>query len=431
MTEPLNVVLVVLDCARAEQLSGAGYGRETTPFLDQLGREGVRFTSMIATAPWALPAHASLFTGLYPVTHGATDERRALSARHATLPQYFKTAGYRTAAFCTNPWVSPETGFGRGFDAFYTQRYHNRLAARAVLYGRRASDRLLRRKDAGARRTNQALRRWIASGTQPFFAFVHYHELHLSITPPSPYDRMFASSPSTDAATRRIARYDGALRYVDARVREIADFLQARGEWERTAFIVTGSHGVDLGEPATAARRLSLSDAWLRVPLIVRCPSQVPQGFSVDDIAQTTDVLPTILRLAGIAVDGSRVQGRALFDAGRATPGPAFAVAERFRPNLAALRTRFPDADTRAFDVRRKAIRSRREKFVWHSDEANEFYDLIADPGESDNRIERDVGRADRLRRQLFDWLATVEQAETVEAMPELDEQVQGAGDSD
>jgi arylsulfatase A-like enzyme len=156
MAESLNVLLVVLGSARADHLSCYGYTRETTPVIDALAREGVRFSAMIATAASALSAHASLFTGAPAVVHGATEERGSLAARGPVLAEWFKAAGYRTAAFCTHPAVSPDTGFGRGFDAFFTQRYHNRIAARAVSLGRRASDALLRRRDAGARRTNQA-----------------------------------------------------------------------------------------------------------------------------------------------------------------------------------------------------------------------------------------------------------------------------------
>src|SRR6202158_1613175 len=169
MAERLNVLLIVLDCARADHLSCYGYDRETTPFLDQLAREGVRFSHMIATEPLTLPAHAALFTGLHSATHAATNENRFLSPRHKVLPEFLKTAGYRTAAFGTHPLVSPETGFGRGFDAFFTQRHHNRLAARALLLGRRASDRLLRRKDAGARRTTSAVKKWLGGGETTVF----------------------------------------------------------------------------------------------------------------------------------------------------------------------------------------------------------------------------------------------------------------------
>lgn len=445
MADHLNLILVVLEGARADHLSCAGYGRETTPFLDRIGREGVRFANMIATAPWTLPAHASLFTGLHSVTHGATDERRFLSARHQVLAEYAKAAGYRTAAFCVNPWVSPETGFGRGFDAFFTQRYHNRLAARAVQYGRRAGDRLLRRKDAGARRTNDALKRWLAASPQPFCAYVHYNETHLPLDPPPPYGRQFLPKGLSTARVRAVnqdgnrcmahdvamteedfviltALYDGALRYVDTRLREVADFLAARGEWDRTLLVVLGDHGEQLGEHGRIGHGFSLSEALLRVPLLLRCPPLLPQGFVVDELAATTDVLPTILALLGIAAESGRFHGRARLEAGRVTPGPAFTVAERFRPNLDVFHQRFPQCDMRAFDVRQKVIRTRHEKFLWRSDEANELYDLRADPAESQNLIEQAPARAESLRRQLFDWLAGVEKFEAADDTPELGE---------
>ncbi len=458
MPEPLNVLVVVLDGVRADHLSCYGYDRETTPFLDQVARDGVRFPHMIATAPWTLPSHAALFTGVHSVTHGATDENRFLSARHKLLPEYLKAAGYRTAAFCTNPWVSPETGFGRGFDTFFTQRYHNRVAARAVFYSRKASDTLLRRKDAGARRTNHALGKWLAVGEQPFFAFVHYNEVHPRFEPPPPYDRMFlprgvtaarvravnqdsnqyvAGQPEMDAEDFPIlsALYDGELRYLDHRLREIAETLRARGVWDRTVLIVTADHGRSLGEGGLLGHRLGLSDTVLRVPLLLRCPPCVPQGFVVDELAQTTDIVPTVLSIVGVPEDTGRVQGRALLEDGRATAGPAFAIAERFRPNLSALEQRFPNFDTRPFDVRQKVVRTKREKFIWHSDEANELYDLVADPAEEHNLIERDATRADTMRHQLFDWLAAVEKFELEEDGPALDDrlqrQLQGLGNID
>jgi arylsulfatase A-like enzyme len=442
MSRRLNVLVVVLDGARADHVSCYGYNRETTPFLDQVAREGVRFPHMIAAAPWTLPSHASLFTGLYPVTHGATDENRFLSPHRQTMAQHLKAAGYRTAAFCTNPWVSPETGFGSGFDAFFTQRHHNRLAARALRYGRTASDKLLRRTDSGARRTNQALRRWLAASDRPFFAFVHYNETHRRYCPPPPYDRLFMPSEFSAARVREVNQdddryfarqvemgeedfvilaglYDGALRYVDARVREIADVLRARDEWDQTLVIVTSDHGEHLGEHHMMDHTFGLTDTLLRVPLLLRCPSQVPQGFVVEELAQTTDILPTILRGLDVSVDEGTGQGRALLDQGRVTVGPRFAIAERFRPRLSAFRQRFPAFDTRPFEVRQKAIRTKREKFIWHSDEANEFYDLVADPGEQHNLNERAPERADTLRRQLFDWLAAVEKCAPEEAAPQ------------
>ncbi len=437
MAESVNVLLVVLGSARADHLSCYGYPRQTTPVIDALAREGVRFSAMIATAVSALPAHASLFTGTPAVVHEATEERGSLEPRRRVLAEWFKAAGYRTAAFCTHPAVSPETGFGRGFDAFFTQRYHNRIAARAVSLGRRASDVLLRRRDAGGRRTNQALQRWVGTSAQPFFAFVHYNELRLPVHPPRPYDSLFRlhDRPTTRQAVRQegaysagpdqpweaddelaAALYDGALRYMDMRLGETAEFLRRRGVWERTLVVVTADHGEHLGARGISGHWQGLHDNLLRVPLIIRCPAHVPEGFVVDELAQTTDVFRTVLQLAGIGHDETACEGRALFDAARATPGPSFVVAERFRPDLSAARRTRSDLDHRPYDVRMKAIRTRREKFVWHSDEANELYDLAADPAEARNLVEQDSTRADLLRRQLFDWLAEVQRHDTYDA---------------
>jgi arylsulfatase A-like enzyme len=438
MPESLNVLLVVLGSARADHLSCYGYPRETTPVIDALARDGVRFSAMIATAASALSAHASLFTGTPAVVHGATEECSRLTAGRPVLAECFKAAGYRTAAFCTHPAVSPDTGFERGFEAFFTQRYHNRIAARAVSLGRRASDVLLRRRDAGARRTNQALQRWLGASEQPFFAFVHYNELHLPVDPPRPCDRLFLPHDLSAARLQALRQdapyrtglallsdadcelvtglYDSALRYVDLRLGEIADFLRRRGVWEQTVVVVTADHGALLGARALPGPGEGLHDDLLRIPLIIRCPAQVPRGFVVDELAQTTDLFRTVLQLAGIGHDETVCVGRALFDAARATPGPAFVVAERFRPDLSAARRARPDFDWRPYDVRMKAIRTKREKFVWHSDEANELYDLTSDPAEVRNLIDHDGTRADLLRRRLFDWLAEVQRLDTVDS---------------
>ncbi len=420
MNERLNIILCVIDGARADYLSCYGHQRQTTPFLDEMAREGVRFPHMVASAPWTLPVLASLLTGKAVVAHGAHEEHRFLDTTSKTLAEYLKTAGYRTAAFCTNPRVSPESGFGRGFDAFFTQRYGNGFAMRAASLCRRAIDRLLRRSDAGARRSNLALKRWVGGGSAPFFALLHYNEARIGADLPPPYDRTYLPRGVAPALARKLvrglaaagvdstsdtgdgreilrARYEGALHYVDRRLREVAEFLGQRGEWSRTLLVVTGDHGVGLGENGRIGHASGLHDELLRVPLLIRCPGVVPEGFVVEEIAQSSDVAPTILDLLAIQEDGGRVQGRALLSGGRAASGPAFAVAERFRVDGG---------------MRCKAIRTKRDKFVWRSDEANEFYDLIADPRETHNLIEQEIERADLLRRQLFDWLASVEGAD-------------------
>ncbi len=430
MTTRPNVLLVVLEGARSDHFSSYGYARATTPFLDRTAAEGVRFARTFSVAPTTLAAHAALFTGLYPSTSGVHAERPRLPNGLPLLAELLAAQGYRTGAFCPSNEITPEAGFGRGFETFYTQRYQNRLADRAVSYGRRAGDRLLNRVDAGARRTNEALREWIGGDERPFFAFVHYDEtrLPLTVTPAPEFVEaaaaarlrglvqdaeaqtagQLAMAPEDWAAINGL--FDSALRYVDARVAEIHEMLAARGAWDRTLLVVTADHGQCFGEQNLLGNAVGLADPLLRVPLLLRAPTLVPRGFVVDEIAQTVDIAPTILRTLGIHVPPTW-QGRPLLQGHDATPGPAFAVAERFRPDLAALRRRFPDVDCAARDVRMKAIRTRNEKFVWRSDERNELYDLDTDPREIDNRLAHDVARADSLRRQLFDWFAMAHRA--------------------
>lgn len=427
MADKLNVLLVLIEGARSEHLSVFGAKRRTTPFLEDVAADGVRFPHMLTVAPSTVSAHASLLSGLFPSAHGTHDENPLLEPDVPLLPEMFVAAGYRTAAFCTSQAVSPEAGFGRGFETFHTQRYQNRLADRAVHYGRRASDRLLRRSDAGGRRTNDALREWLPTGQQPFFAFVHFDEprlpLRTNLTPEPGFDveppaRLAAAAQDVEAflaernplAGDELAAlrtfYDIALRYVDARIAEIAAMLQERGEWDRTLLVVTADHGQSFGEHGVLGDAAGLHDSLLRVPLLLRCPGRVPQGFVVDEIAQTVDVAPSILAAAGIPLPRP-MQGRALFAEGRATPGPEFAVAERFRPDLTGMQRRFPEVDVGRWDVRMKALRSRTEKFVWRSDEDNALYDLGADPDEKQNLIATAMERGDGMRAKLFDWFAS------------------------
>jgi len=426
--EALNVLLVVLEGARVDHLACAGYERDTMPFLDQVAREGVRFPQAFTCAPSRLAAHASLLTGLFPSLHGATEETRALAPAPRALPELLKAAGYRTAAFCPDPWISPATGFGRGFDRFYTQHGEGRITGRAADYARRASDRVLGRGDAGARRSTHALLDWLRASPQPFFALIHYREPLRPIRPPAPYDRAFPSPglpetpvpaanevvngpPRQVSATESAALaglHDGALRYADLRLKEIGDTLAAEHRWDRTLFIVTSSYGEDLGERGTLTALPGLCDAVLRVPLILRCPGRIPAGFVVEEFAQPVDVLPTVAALTGCGLDAP-VQGRALLTASGATPGPRAVIAEAFRQAPGTGEARVAAVDGYLSAVRRKVIRTRREKFIWRSDEANALFDLSRDPEERNDLAAAQPERADRLRRVLFDWLAESE----------------------
>ena len=113
-----DVVVVVLDTTRADHVSAYGYARPTTPGFDAFAARAILFERAYATSSWTVPSHASLFTGLYPIQHGATQEHTRLDEGASTLAEVLGANGYRTFAVSANPLVSIKSGLARGFDEF-------------------------------------------------------------------------------------------------------------------------------------------------------------------------------------------------------------------------------------------------------------------------------------------------------------------------
>ena len=128
-----NVLLLVLDTARALNMSVHGYPRPTTPSLERLAARGTRFDFAVSPSPWTLPGHASLFTGQWP-HQMAVDWRVPLDDSLPTLAETFRAAGYRTGGIVANlAYVRPEWGVARGFLHYETFR----ITPRQVLLGSR------------------------------------------------------------------------------------------------------------------------------------------------------------------------------------------------------------------------------------------------------------------------------------------------------
>lgn len=320
-TDVPNVVVLIWDAVRAQNLSQYGYHRRTTPVLDSLARHGMVFDRAFATAPWSLPSHASLFTGLYPnqLSAGA---RIPLDEEPPTIAEFFAKQGYATASMTANLFFgSPDYGIGRGF-ATYDARppITPRVIAHTWILLRRtvtlAKDALgihhtlLRRR---ASHVNSSLLTWIdGRGDRPFFAVLNYFDAHEPYAAPAPFDTLFAPRGTrywadetlrfADSSVFRQLRdmYDGAIAYDDYSTGQLISALRERGLLERTIFVITADHGEEFGErgPSHLGHNRSLYRQALQVPLVIVDPRSHAGGVRIQHAASIRDIPATVAEMA-------------------------------------------------------------------------------------------------------------------------------------
>lgn len=307
-----NVLLVSIDSLRADHLGAYGYPRDTSPTIDALARQGVVFEWAISSAPWTIPAHATMLTGLPPEVHGVNSFRQRLAPEAYTLAEALQQAGYATAAFVSGPTVMAQYGFDQGF-AFYDESMAEPDRAR--------SSRGITSPGL-VTLVGDHLERWHAAGRQaPFFVFLHMWDVHYDYAPPAPYDRMFDPDYAGDVNANDfernarlnarmdprdlqhvIALYDGEIRFTDEHLGRIVAQLAAFGVLDDTIVAVTSDHGDEFFEHGMKGHAKTLYDEVLHVPLVVRYPRRIAFGQRVAQQVRLMDLPPTILGLAGVPV---------------------------------------------------------------------------------------------------------------------------------
>jgi hypothetical protein len=133
-----NVILISIDALRADHLGCYGYERATSPVLDRLAATGTRFANCQSQAPWTLPSHASIFTGMSVVSHGAGFSYGRLTGIDEslpTLPEVLSESGFNTSGIVNISFLSPSSGFDRGFDRYACLSHYDILNARETLTG--------------------------------------------------------------------------------------------------------------------------------------------------------------------------------------------------------------------------------------------------------------------------------------------------------
>lgn len=424
-----NVVLVVLDSVRQDHLSCYGYGRATTPNIDRIAEDGIRYTRASATSCWTLPSHASLFTGLYPSQHRADLDTRRLDPRHETLACRLRDLGYRTASVSCNSFISEH--LAGGFEVNVDVEAHrggSRPFPRRLVRAVHRRWRSLTRRDRGAgRATKLALGLMKEWADEPFFLFMNYMDCHspyrlrsrerYRFVPVGERDRVDAVANDPFAAMAgRLALsgqdledlkslYDGCLAYLDRQVGLLDMGLEGLGLSDRTMLIVTSDHGESFGEHGLLDHQFGLYEHLLSVPLVVRLPGERRGPRTDHRIAQHVDLIPSILEVVENARPGSNgVSAHSLLD----EPIRDAAFAEYLVPNLRQFQRRFPEIDASRFDRAMRAIRTDRYKLISQRGGGSELYDLLSDPGEledlSADRPQLVAQLQDRLGQALGHW---------------------------
>jgi len=362
-----DIFLITIDTLRADHVHCYGYDRIRTPALDLLAKQGIRFTQAFTPSPITNSSHTSIMTGLLPSSHGVSDFGVPLPAIHPTLAALLAQRGYRTAAFIGAVILDSKNlapGLDRGFE-FYdnfpesatTKSRWGRIERRGMEVEQRAES-WLNAHSAGAH-----------------FVWLHFYDPHDPYQPPPPF---------SDVYKDRL--YDGEIAYADSALGQFLAYLKKQGWYEGAMIVVVGDHGEGLGEHREDTHGIFLYDSTTHVPLIVKLPNEREAGRTVEAQVRTTDILPTILSLLGLAappsLDGDSLQP---FLTGiAATPRTVFGETD--------YPLRFGWAPLRSV---------RKEGFEFIEAPKPELYDLHADPGELRNQYQPWDGTVQKLRRVL------------------------------
>jgi arylsulfatase A-like enzyme len=451
-----SILLLTVDTLRADHLSSYGYARTTSPVLDRLAAEGIRFELAQTQWPKTGPAFSSMLTATYPKDNGIVREiGEPLPCSRRLLAEELRALGYQTRAVVANGAVGREFFYDQGFEEF-VEAWKGAEGEAAIEVATRAGH-----------VTDLALE--VLEGldpSRPVFLWVHYLDPHMPYTPPEDArdrfqgDGAFPPGPKVlvDRSKHRrvsggigrsqviggsdeldfyVARYDAEIAYADREIGRLLDGLRERGLYDRMLTVFTADHGEALGDHDYFFDHgmLPFQDC-MRVPLAVRWPGVVRPGVDPHAI-ELIDLAPTLLEAAGKELDGGGwAQGQTLIPCllGRASAEGALAFSEAGQ----ATKRRWM-----------KAVTDGRFKLIWVPTQQEQrrvagvgvdfaLYDLRADPGELRNVAAEHPEVVERLSRQLWTWFEAspfavdtdTETAECTsrEASPETTEQLRALG---
>jgi arylsulfatase A-like enzyme len=367
-----------------------------------------------------------MFTGLLPTQHDTHNAHPWLEDGHVTLAELLKNAGYATYLWAANPHISKTQNFQQGFD-HEAHPWDPKYRERAIEIVRAKKELGPWAIKAAGELAELDLLEWLEGrepGT-PYFAFINYMEAHRPfiprrearerVMPPEMVDPSYRVDRSwipmwtytfglteySEAELDLMARtYDATLIELDDLFAHLLDSLEARGQLENTAIILTADHGEHLGEQHMLDHQFSLYAPVINVPLVIHYPARIEPGRDARPV-MNFDIFPTVLDLAAVEPPSDFVtRSRTLLDpaAKRVRMAEYPAVFEKAIPEVSA---NYPTWNPAPFARRLRALHEDAYKLIWGEDGRHELYDVVSDPLE-----ERDlVGQRPELVKRMIESL--------------------------
>jgi choline-sulfatase len=426
-----NVLIYVVCTLRPDHMSLYGYGRDTTPFLKNMGESAIVFEDAQAQAPWTKPSVASLMTSLHASAHGLVNDSDTIPKSASTLAEQLRAAGYVTASIVANPFAGRTSGLERGFD--YMMEY--------PVVQRNRTDAVDRGTDSAA--INRSILPWLdRHHDEPFFLYVQSTDPHAPYRPPAAEEARFANPSETTAfntdygklrdiraygggATvsrdemrakgvdaqvyikRAKDRYDAEIAHNDKSFGQLIDRLKERGALDNTLVIFASDHGEEFWEHGFGAHGHSLYNELIHAALLVWNLRLLPVPRRIKEPVQLIDIMPTVLELANVKVpEGVHGQSLVPLLKGQSFTRRAPVMATKLALPRAKQGGGVPEnlTDTYAriepgwkFIYRGQPGRARLKQV--------ELYDRQSDPGERSDVIEQKQDLAAKFKAQTIEWV--------------------------
>ena len=296
--------------------------------MDALAAESIMFEQAYVAAPWTMPSMASIMTGLSPLIHGTIHYESRLPDEFGTLAERMADEGYLTWAIGSNLIIrrrNLDQGF-MGFDFF--PRRADRSQAGELLA--RWCPMQFASEVSTEAITDRTIRWLDENEDEEFFLWVHYYDPHEPYEPPAEYlaggqppagmgvrfdDKINvrAGLMKLSGGQREWVRklYDDEVRYVDANVGRLLEYLQQSGIYDDALIILTSDHGEELWEHNGYEHGHALYNEQLWVPLMVKLPGE-SEPTRVTEPVSLEGLMPTILDLCGVKYEGDYLSGETL-----------------------------------------------------------------------------------------------------------------------